>query len=583
MKLSWFAKYALLLAALWLGTASCVNDLDIRPEQQPADDAWWTTPEQFRSASASFYFYLAGFNPAQDFQQPYNLENDQYSDLAVSKATLTTFSQGVYLPQNAMASWTRAYAQLRNINNLLEKAQAYQGDATDIQQAVGEAYFFRAYVYFRLLFYYGRVPLITSTLTTDSPVLFGPRASREATVELILGDLTKAADKLGAESAMGANDAGRVGRLGALAFRSRVCLYEGTWQKFRGNAARANLLLDQAMEAADQVISSNQYRLFTPLADSSYKYLFILENQRSNPGGYTKADNHEYILANRYDYSVRQLGYNLSQATPGAPTQKLASLYLCTDGLPVNRSPLFRGYATKTTEFANREPRLRNTIRIPGHRYWDHGSGNGRYALDGSLTGNAGLLYMPVPNVTPTGYTNNKFCTERAIISNQEGYDFPVIRYAEVLLNYAEAVFERQGAISDAALNRSLNVLRTSPRVGLPALTNGFVAAYGLDMRTEIRRERTVELAFEGFRFFDLFRWKTAETEIPQSLLGIKINGTEYATDPSWQGYASRLENGFLVADPAAGRRFDPSRNYQLPLPLGELIVNPQLEQNPGW
>ncbi|MBC8082535.1 MAG: RagB/SusD family nutrient uptake outer membrane protein [Hymenobacter sp.] len=574
--------FASLLLAL-LPMAGCVGELDIKPDQQPTNDNWWTTPEQFASASASFYPYLAGFNPSQNFQQPYNLENDQYSDLAVTRAGLTTFSQGTYLPQNAMASWTQAYAQLRNINNLLERAKTYPGNPADIQQEVGEASFFRAYVYFRLLLYYGRVPLISGTLTTTSPELFGPRASREATVDFILTDLATASRLLPLESAMGSSAAGRVGRLGALAFASRVGLFEGTWQKFRGNATRAHDLLGQAIAAADQVMRSNQFQLFTPLADSSYKYLFILENQRSNPGGYTKADNHEYIVVNRYDFNLRRVNYNLSQATPGVPTQKLAGLYLCTDGLPVDKSPLFRGYATKASEFANREPRLRNTIRVPGRRYWDHGALNARYALDGSFTNNPGVALVPLPSSTPTGYVNNKFCTERAITPNQEGYDFPIIRSAEVLLNYAEALFESQDFINDQDLNRSLNVVRTSPRVRLPALTTAFVAANGLNMRTEIRRERTVELAFEGQRYLDLLRWKTAETEIPQSLLGVKVAGTEYGTDPAWQALAARQENGFIVVDPGSGRRFDPSRNYLLPLPLAELGINPQLEQNPGW
>jgi hypothetical protein len=121
-----------------------------------------------------------------------------------------------------------------------------------------------------------------------------------------------------------------------------------------------------------------------------------------------------------------------------------------------------------------------------------------------------------------SGYANQKWATERRLDDNQEGYDFPVIRYAEVLLNYAEAVYERNGSISDVDLNRSLNLVRNRVNKTMPRLSNAFVSANGLDMRTEIRRERNIELYFEGFRRDDLIRWKTAETELPMDIQGIQ-------------------------------------------------------------
>src|SRR5256885_16113045 len=105
-------------------------------------------------------------------------------------------------------------------------------------------------------------------------------------------------------------------------------------------------------------------------------------------------------------------------------------------------------------------------------------------------------------------------------------YLFKDFRYGEVLLILAEAPYELEGVISDADLNRTINLLRA--RVGMPALNNAFVTSNGLDMLTEIRRERTVELAFEGFRRDDLRRWKTPDTVMPQALRGVKFVGTEY-------------------------------------------------------
>jgi hypothetical protein len=165
-------------------------------------------------------------------------------------------------------------------------------------------------------------------------------------------------------------------------------------------------------------------------------------------------------------------------------------------------------------------------------------------------------------------------------------FDKHIIRYAEVLLIYAEAEFELNGSISDADLDLSINKLRD--RVGMPHLTNAFVAAHNLDMRTEIRRERTVELALEGFRYDDLRRWKTAETELAEDIKGIKIKGSTWQDYPlySSQDWQSRTDaNGFLISE--TGRKFDPTKNYLQPLPTQEINLyqsaGHNLQQNPEW
>ena len=159
---------------------------------------------------------------------------------------------------------------------------------------------------------------------------------------------------------------------------------------------------------------------------------------------------------------------------------------------------------------------------------------------------------------------------ERDATTGKESYDFPIIRYPEVLLNYAEAVYERDGAISDNDLNLSINLTRKRINSEMPALSNSLVNANGLDMRTEIRRERTIELFHEGFRIDDLKRWKTAETEMPQAFLGSKFAGGTQNAD------------GFTIFESAADRQWQ-QRNYLLPLPVDQRQLNPNLGQNPGW
>lgn len=192
-----------------------------------------------------------------------------------------------------------------------------------------------------------------------------------------------------------------------------------------------------------------------------------------------------------------------------------------------------------------------------------------------------------------SGYMLYKFISEEPTPTNGGlGFDWNDMRYAEVLLIYAEAKYERNDGISDADLDISINLLRD--RVNMPHLTNAFVLAHGLDMRAEIRRERTVERAFEGFRWDDLRRWKTAETELPTSVLSIKVTGTQWDSKTitidgnSYSSYfynipASQLENGYKLLQTGSQRMFDLTKDYLLPIPTKQISLNPKLEQNPGW
>lgn len=156
-------------------------------------------------------------------------------------------------------------------------------------------------------------------------------------------------------------------------------------------------------------------------------------------------------------------------------------------------------------------------------------------------------------------------------------YNAHIIRFAEVLLIYAEATYELEGEISDNDLNNSINRIRK--RVGMPDLTNEFVTKYGLDMREEIRRERTIELCFEANRYDDLRRWKTAEVEMPLPLKGVKFSN--YA-DENEELSPSLDSDGFVITED--NRKFRPGRDYLAPLPTKQInMSNGRLKQNPGW
>lgn len=555
---------------------SCNDLVDMKPINEISDADYWKTADQFKLAANEFYTYLRTFSDI--------LNDSPHADRRADFVFVTggnTFSNGSNTIPNTDGNWNSAYARIRATNYLIEKAATYN-QPTEIQGYVAEARFFRAYLYFDLLQLFGEVPLITKTLTTTSSELTIPKNTRTEVVDFIIQDLETAIATLPAENAIVSVDKGRVSLGAAQAFLGRVALYEGTWQKFRGNTARANALLDKAISSSDAVIKSTQYELFAPtaLGDSAQKYMFILENQQSNPANITKAANKEYVLANRYDFASRQIRTNITHASLNNVywvTRKFATMYLCNDGLPIEKSPLFKGFATTTSEYENRDNRMRYNLMIDGRYYWDNENPGARINWRGDATDIAGSRGRHKSN-SNSGYANQKWATERRLDDQQEGYDFPVIRYAEVLLNYAEAVYERNGSISDVDLNRSLNLVRNRVNKNMPKLSNAFVSTNSLDMRTEIRRERNIELYFEGFRRDDLIRWKTAETELPMDIQGIQWTGTAYET--YWTGIKSNISNGIYRIE--TGRRWQ-DRNYLLPIPSQQIQLNPNLKQNSGW
>lgn len=556
---------------------SCNKLLDLKPLNEISDADYWKTPEQFKLAANEFYTYLLTFGNVL-YDGPHS---DLRSDFSLARST---FSNGTNTVPQTDGSWNGGYSRLRAINYLLQKATAY-GNPAEIERYVAEAKFFRAYVYFDLLQLFGGVPIVTSPLDINAGALQAPRNSRDEVIDQVVKDLEEAIAVLPAESAISASDKGRISKGAAQAFLGRVTLYEGTWQKFRNNSARANTLLDKSIVNSDAVITSNLYQLFTPaaLGDSALKYMFILEDERSNPASIGKSANKEYILANRYSFTQRQIRNNVTHTWLGAGTTgKFARLFLCQDGLPVDQSPLFQGYASTRSEYTNRDNRMRYTMMIDSNYYWDNENPGSRINWTGDVADIANSRGRH-NGASGTGYQTQKWASERRLNDNEEGYDWPVIRLAEVYLNYAEAVFERNGTISDDDLNKSLNLVRNRVNKTMPRLSNALVTANGLDMRSEIRRERAIELCLEGFRLDDLKRWKTAEIEMPMNITGVKWTGTRWQTRYTVSGSNAPFPldaNGNLIFE--SGRVWT-EKNYLLPIPSQQIQLNPQLEQNPGW
>ena len=563
---------AILVMALGCLTYSC---LDLDPKDQIADGNYWQEASDFKLFANQFYGWTRDFSNSV-YDAPHS---DKRSDLILDKSGTNVYSNGTNSIPTGDNNYTDNYNRIRRTNILLQKAESY-GNQSDIEQYIGEAKFFRAYCYFELLQLYGDVIITKKPLDVTDPEMKVARNDRSEVVDFMIQDLKDAAGQLPLTSAV---ENGRVGSEGAWAFLSRVALYEGTWQKFRGNEARGKELLDVAAKAAKEVINSKNFSLYTPaiLGDSAQKYMFILEDVKSNPAGLLKASNTEYIFSRRHDETLNPIGKNITKeclANAQQIAQKFAALYLCQDGLPIEKSSL---YLFKdgiiAHEYQNRDNRMLYTLCVPGGYYWSNENSRVNWTSDAADKASASIKgYSPANG---SGYANQKWAAERKVQTNSEGYDYPVIRYAEVLLNYAEAVYERDDAISDDDLNISLNLVRNRINKSMPKLSNNLVTANGLNMREEIRRERTVELFNEGFRIDDLKRWKTAETEMPKDFLGIKWTGTEYATKWPNVSYAKNSD-GYIILE--TGRKWE-DKHYLYPLPTDQLQLNPNLKQNPGW
>lgn len=555
-----------------LASASCLN---LNPQDQLAETDLWGKPGDFESFANVFYNWIPDFGTVYD-----NIHADKRSDLVRDKGGINVFANGTNTVPQGDGDYSGAYSNIRRCNLLLENAAGYANQA-EIAQYIGEAYFFRAWNYFNLMQKFGDVIIVDHTVDVDDALMTAKRNDRSEVTDFIIADLRKACELMKSTSDL---PEGRVGVEGAYAFMARVALFEGTWQKFRSNTARGKELCGIAADAADEVIKSGKFELFAPaiLGDSAQKYMFILENVQCNPAGLQKDANKEYIIKRCYDPTLKVIGRNLNTeilANAQYVSSKFADMYLCQDGLPIEKSKLFQGYETVKSEWQNRDNRMRYTLMRPGDSFWTISEKGSRLDWSGSADELAHAAYTNFLPNWGSGYFPQKWATERQLGDDKNGsYDWPALRYAEVLLTYAEAVYERDDEISDADLNKSLNLVRRRVNKKMPALTNAFASANGLSIREEIRRERTIEFFQEGFRIDDLRRWKTAEIEMPMDFTGIRHTG-EWQVRWAKPGVPTDSE-GHLIIE--SGRVWA-EKNYLHPLPVDQRQLNPNLGQNPGW
>ncbi|WP_293714755.1 RagB/SusD family nutrient uptake outer membrane protein [uncultured Parabacteroides sp.] len=480
--------YSLATILACLAATSC-NDsfMDRQPQTEIGVDSYFNTEQDLKM----YCYNLYDFPNFNNYTADAGTDNQATTDVVEVKNIMISTN-----PNSTTVSAGWEWDKLRTINLFLENCEKAQVADDVLAHYQGVARFFRARFYMDKVKRFSDVPWYDKTLTTADVDLYKPRDSRDFVVQKIFEDFQFAAEhvKTGQET-------GAVDKWVVLTYMARHALYEGTYRKYHDELnlqSSASTYLKMATDVALQIMNEGGFSIYTTGdVDNDYHTLFESSDLSTNP---------EIILATYFDRKIQGNGFwafMFGNYIP-CPTKDLVQSYLMKDGSYYSAQP---GYETKqfVEEFQNRDPRMWQTLAWPG---WE---------LINTMTYAPGAgIYVQNLNKNFSGYHQIK-----GFINNKDedyylGIDYPVLRYAEVLLTYAEARVEL-GELTQDDLNKTINLLRS--RAGLPAMQlNPTVdpvmqKAFPNISSTlqEIRRERRVELALEGFRYDDLMRWKAGK------------------------------------------------------------------------
>ncbi|WP_289012980.1 RagB/SusD family nutrient uptake outer membrane protein [uncultured Capnocytophaga sp.] len=552
-----------LLGAL-LSQISCKNDdfLDKYPPDAFNEKGYFNSDEDLKIFANRFY----GGLPVQFFY------NDNDSDNMAPK-NMNSFLAGTYTIPATGGGWSiNDWNGIYNCNFFLDNYNRSTGSKKE--QYAAEVRFFRALYYWNKVKTFGDVPLILTKVNDASSIIFGPRVAHKQVMDKVMEDMNFAVQNL-PEKAQA--EVGRLHKDAALALKSRVALWEGTYRKYHTLGDESSWL-QAAVEASESLINSGRYSVYTTgNPDKDYRNLFIQQDLSRNS---------EAIFHRTYIKGTGTHGYTRTAGENSTGCSKdFMESYLFTDGLPIGTTTFTYDDSTPAGEAANRDPRYAQTVATPGFVWTENSDPAKRQVVTLPAVGTG---------QTSTGYwlIKGRSSDPEQWIANQSDLDLFIFRYAEILLNFAEAKYEL-GSLSQADLDKTINKLRD--RVAMPHLTTAVTADthainYGYTVTPllyEIRRERRVELIGEGFRIDDIKRWKAGKLiENPKIIRGMKLNAALKAQYPANSGVSNLPvdSDNYLIIYPSitTGHHTWNDKLYLYPLPIDQIQLV-KYTQNPGW
>lgn len=597
-------KYLLILSAFLVGLGACKKDfLDLYPQTT-------ISPEVFFKSEEDLSLYINGLlnHPGTS---AYFGDNNSDNEATTAAIEIKTIMTGTPTAKNTSNHWS--WSRLRNINYFLHNYNKAEVAQEVKDHYAGLARYYRALFYVGMVKWYSDVPLYTQLIDpNDTAALYMARTPRSVVMDSVMADFEFAATHVRSSVSPGTP-----GLWAVKTMYARAALYEGTFRKYHPELklqSSANSFLETAQKQAEEIMAAGTFSIYsTGNPDKDYGTLFNSQDLSGNK---------EVILNTPYDYSKKgapssNINSNIFGDYENSPSRDLVQAYLMIDGSPYTS---ISGYQENgfVAEFKNRDPRLAQTIVPPG--------------------------FVKIPDTKPyiqrlnknfTGYHQLKGynnATDNIILGS---VDYPALRYAEVLLIYAEASAEL-GSVTQNDVNSSINMLRA--RAGVAPLdmstTNAHpdpvlaakypsLSSNNKGLILEIRRERRVELAMEGFRYDDLMRWHAGKvlTHIPEGMYfpglgkydltgdgepdimligkdvsipaegnkeknGLGIDLVYYKAGSFGENVTVYLKNGQSggpIVTETNNRQFIEPKYYYRPIPYSQIVLNPNLKQIFDW
>ncbi len=565
-------KYIFLFSATLLMGTACSDFLDKEPISDNVDGNFFTAENQLEPYCNNMYGLLPDHGTGTGTFGYFTTDNN--SD------DMTTVNQvDNFLPQRVQVPSSGSYGSfstIRTCNLFLERTQENLENGTlsnddNVKHYIGEMYFFRAYVYFSLLKAYGDFPIVTEVLTDGdyaANVEANKRKPRNEVARFILSDLDKAIERLYPKSS--SFTAHRLNRECALLFKSRVALYEATWEKYHAGTARVpggpgwpgdaasfttdlnteiNFFLDEAIKSAKEVGDASSLMpdyagLYSQTDLSGQRNEVLLWRMYSEDA---KVQNQVVGATHGYGSIDTENGtYIFVHGDNTGFTRSLVDSYLMADGLPIYASSNYQGDKSLVSTMAGRDQRLVTSVAKPGDKIMTYNGQNIMYQYPG-LTSAAGGI-----RVTSTGYIPRKGWIDNDVVyNNAYPLALPIFRAAEAYLNYIEAYYLKNNSLEDATLDKYWKALRS--RAGVDTDYKKTIAATDLTKEIDlarysgtqlvdatlynIRRERRSELIAEGMRRDDLYRWRALDM-----MQNYWVEGMNY-----WDEFHTDFENACTV------------------------------------